>query len=174
MRSLTERGGCCRAIRSGVAEKAGNRNWLCGDFRGTPRPSHGELAVGSSPALICLGREMQTAAGGQGGEDPQASSAKPPDFHPRPSHQRHNRRLEQRHRGAEVSGTRLFSLASYRDSSPVLSNPVLEREARPQVGATLPLKCRQNPERGACGAAHVWSVIGSPPQAMKFLRDVQL
>lgn len=90
-----------------------------------------------------MGREVPTAAGGQGGEDAQASSAQHPDLLPLPHHERHDRGLQQRHPGPEVRGEGLPLLRQLPNS-----HPVLLRQARPQAAATLPLKCRKNPFYG--------------------------
>ena len=92
-------------------------------------------------AMVCMGRAMPTAAGGQGGEDAQASSPQPLDLLPLPDHECHDRRLQQRHPGPEVRGTRLPLLRQLPDS-----HPVLLRQARSQAAATLPLKSRKNPK----------------------------
>ena len=90
-------------------------------------------------AMVCVGREMPTAAGGQRGEDAQASSTQTLDLLPLPDHECHKRRLQQRHPGTEVRGTRIPLLRQLPDL-----NPVLLWEARSQAAATLPLKSRKN------------------------------
>jgi len=108
-------------------------------------------------AMVCVGREMPTAAGGQGGEDAQASSAQPLDLLPLPNHECHDRRLQQRHPGNEVRGTRLPLLRQLPDS-----HPVLLWEARSHAAATLPLKPRKNQRWRLEGSLHCEIRPGAP------------
>ena len=116
-------------------------------------------------AVVCPVREMQTAAGDQGGEDAHASSAQPPDRLPLADHERHDRRLQQRLPGPEVSGTRLPLLRQLPDS-----NPVLLRKVRSRATATLLMKCRKNKllYKTACKT----SAFGGPPDCTILLVDV--